>query len=49
MRNIHLEHIVGGSKHHLIVLGEHHRLEHVGNLCDVGHLHTVGKVMEHVQ
>ncbi len=49
MRRIHLEHIVGGSEHHLAVAGEHHRLKHVGYLGDVGHLHAVGVAVENVE
>ena len=28
------------------LVGENHGLQHIDHLCDVGHLHTVGILME---
>ena len=49
MHVVHLEYIIGRRQHHLIVLCQNHALQHIGYLRDIGHLDTVGVLVEHVQ
>ena len=49
MGDIHLEDVVGRGQHHLRPFGQHHRLKHVGNPGDVGHLDAVGERMERIE
>ena len=49
MHFVHLEYIIGGSKHHLSVLRQNHGLKYIDDLGDVGHFQTVGVFMEYVQ
>ena len=46
---VQIEYMVGGSQHHLVALGEDHCLEHVDQLSNVGHGHTVAVLVEDVQ
>ena len=49
---IHLEHMVGRREHHVaraLGVGENHRLEYIHHLCDVGHLHPFGVLVEDVE
>ena len=44
--------MVGRREHHVacaFLVGEDHRLEHVHHLGDIGHLHAVGVLVEHVE
>ena len=46
---VQVEHVVGGGQHHLVALGEHHGLQHVAQLGNVGHGHAVAVAVEDVQ
>ena len=51
-RGVHAEHVVGGREHHVasvLRVGENHRLQHVHDLCDVGHAHAVTVAVEDIQ
>ena len=32
-----------------LLIGKDHRLQYVNHLCDIGHLHTIGVFVEHIQ
>ena len=49
MMLVHLEHVVGRRQDHLIVLGQHHGLQDVDRLGDVGHLDPLAVLVEYVQ
>ncbi len=49
MRRVHVEHMVAGREQHLLVLRQHHRLQHIHRLSDVRHAHAVGMVVEDVE
>ena len=51
-RSVHLEDVIGWREHHVtctFLVSEYHRLQHVDNLCDVGHLDTVSVFVEHIE
>ena len=49
MRLVHIKYPVSGGEHHLVILGQDHRLEHVGHLGYVGHLDAVAVLVEYVE
>ena len=46
---VQVEHVIGGGQRHLVPLGQHHSLQHVHRLGDVGHHHTVAMAYKGVQ